>query len=395
MLVVFQFYGKDDFEEFLHVVKHKNDVQNEDLEYCLGREKAQEVIACRELNIPYVVLAKPDLFARRNADNSHKIIDSNVDVSALNSDTRLVVRVNARHLSCEALDRFQPLVSTTATQDIAHWPRIIQYPEKYLRRNVTELSAEAFNEAMQTKALNPPLFIKGVEKGNGFSLHQVAKTRQELDDLIKSAVELRQLYGDRVPDTAKDDDYLAFKQMPDWECPYRGPQKGRVYFFEPKDGVMISDVLQFDHKPDHKAEYRCFIVDGKVSSISTYTDYTAHPVPACIAEMAREFAADHAALAPAFVVDFGMTDQGPVLVELNSFSESGRYVGNDAFALYRDLEALLGVDRTHMKEPDVAIPENQEGDLMLFDFDVNENSNTLDFKRREVGQADEDVFGLG
>lgn len=394
MLVVFEFESKDHLSEFLGVVAHRNDFENEELDYCLAREKAQEVIACRELNIPYVVLDKPMFFAKGGASTGQAIIDSNVDVGALSSDTRLVVRANTSKLDCEALERFQPFVSAAENEQVSHWPRIIKSPEKYLKRHVSDLPAQAFNGAMQMAALNPPLFIKGVEKGNGFSLHHVFETKQDLDGMIQPASELRKRFGTRVPYEVGDDAYLAYKEMPDWECPFRGQQKGRVYFFEPKDGVIISSVLRFDHQPDHKAEYRCFIVGGKVSSISTYTDYKAHPVPASIEEMARDFAADHASLAPGFVADFGMTDRGPVLVEMNSFSHSGRYVGNDAYALYQDLETHLGVDRSLIKDPDIVIPDDQESDFLHFEFEINEKSDTWNPKRREVDQDEEDVFGL-
>lgn len=393
MLVVFEFESRDHLEEFLHIAKHRNDEQNEELDYCLAREKAQEVIACRELCIPYVVLAKPSIFAKPGGDSGQEIIDCNVDTEALSDDTRLVIRAANRRTYCKALERFQQFVSEAGRQKIAHWPSIVRNPEKYLKRHVMELRVEAFNKAMRTHSLIPPLFIKGVEKGSGLSLHHVVQSREELEDLIKPAAELRQLFGTRVPHEASDDSYLAFKVMPDWDCPYRGPQKGRVYFFEPKDGVMLSDVLKFDHQPDHKAEYRCFIVDGKVSSISTYTDYTAYPVPDCIEALAQQFAAEHADLAPAFVADFGMTDRGPVLVELNEFSQSGRYIANDAYALYCALESLLGVDRTSVKEPILSIPTFLASELVAFASKDSGESNLLRLMKSRLQEQDEISLG--
>lgn len=394
MLVVFEFELVETLAEFLHVVKHKNDVQNEEMDYCLAREKAQEVIACRELNVPYVVLDKPSFMSSLEGDRRQVIIDSNVDVKALIDDTPLVIRSNTRSFDCEALERFQSFVPAAAARKVTHWPKNIANVEKYLKRQVAEASPAIFNEAMRHDSLSPPFFIKGVEKGSGFSLHHVVQTKQELTDLIKSASELRKIYGSRVPVMAKDDDYLAFKQMPDWECPYRGLEKGRVYFFEPKDGVMISEALVFDHKPDHKAEYRCFIVNGKVSSISSYTDYKSYPVPDEIQKLADDFAAEYAGLAPGFVADFGMMDRGAVLVELNDFSHSGRYVGNDSYALYRDLEDFLGADRSSMKEPEVQVPPAFEDDDM--DFAVSKSSDeSMLVKRHKLSkQAGQEGMGL-
>lgn len=357
MLVVFEFSSVGELSEYMYVAKHANDVQNEELDYCLGREKAHEILACRDLKIPYVVLERPTFFRKEDERSSGQaIIDCNVDVSALDVDTRLVYRTLSSNVDCEALKRFRPFITEEANHAVTHWPTSIKNPAKYLKREVTELSATAFNGGMRTGAFNLPFFLKGVEKGSGLSLRHVIEEQSELDALVKTAGELRRRFGQMVPITAKDDDFVAYAQMPDWECPYRGDQKGRVYFFQPKEGVIISSVLKFDHKPDHKAEYRCFIVDGKVSSISTYTDYVAYPVPEMISKMACEFAADNADLAPGFVADFGVTDRGPVMIELNSFSQSGRYIGNDAFALYRDLDLLLGADRSSIKKPVVSVP---------------------------------------
>lgn len=393
MLVVFEFESRDHLEEFLHIAKHRNEEQNEEMDYCLAREKAQEVIACRELRVPYVVLAKPSIFAKPGGDSGQEIIDCNVDIEALSDDTSLVIRAANRRTYCKALERFQPFVSEAARHDIAHWPSIVRNPEKYLKRHVTELPVETFNKVMRAQGIVPPLFIKGVEKGSGLSLHHVVQSREELDGLIKPAAELREMFGTHVPHEANDDDYLAFKVMPDWDCPYRGPQKGRVYFFEPKDGVMLSNVLKFDHQPDHKAEYRCFIVDGKVSSISTYTDYTAYPVPECIEALAQQFAAEHADLAPAFVADFGMTDRGPVLVELNDFSQSGRYIANDAYALYCDLESLLGADRSTVKEPTLSIPTFLASDLVESVSKDSGESNLLKLMKSRLQEQDEISLG--
>ncbi|MBI6883206.1 ATP-grasp domain-containing protein [Pseudomonas putida] len=365
MLVVFELPSGADLSEYLHVATWKNDVRNEEMDYCQGREKAHEILACRRAGIPYVVLSKPDFFSVRDGAKETQIVDTNVNIDALADSTPLVMRALSKMVDAEALKRFPLFVSAESDNDVLHW--LDRVDEKYLKRQMTELTQEQFNDAMRTNNIATPVFLKGVEKGGGLSLRHVLASDQDLHDLVKTAGELRKIYGSLVPHGARDDDYIAFRQMPDWECPYRGEQKGRAYFFEPKDGVMLSDVLDFKHLPDHKAEYRCFIVDGRVSSISTYTDYVSYPVPDEIRKIASEFAAEHASIAPAFVADFGMTDRGPVLVELNSFAQSGRYVGNDPDALYRDLEQLLGVDRSNIKEPKVPVPSIVE-DRSLFEF---------------------------
>jgi hypothetical protein len=395
MLVVLEFCSASELSEYLHVVTWKNDEQNEEMEYCLGREKAQEVIACRDLGIPYVVLKNLSFISSRSATVDDQIIDTNVDINDLSLNTQLVNRAGTRRFDHPVLRQLKPFVCEQFTQNVAHWPTTIAEPEKYLKRQVSEMSSHQFNAEMRAGNIPLPTFLKGVEKGGAFSLRHVLSNEDELHTLVKTAGELRSIAGHAVPDHLNDDDYVAFLQMQDWECPYRGWQKGRLYVHDLKRGVILSEVLAFNHASDHKAEYRCFVIDGKVSSISTYTDYTTHPVPAEIRKLAEEFAADHADLAKGFVADFGMTDRGPVLVELNDFTKSGRYLGNDAYALYKDLEAVLGSDKTCLKSPDVPIPSL----LQLNSFGEFTSKDSREFAMRlemcKAAEVDQDEHGLG
>ena len=185
---------------------------------------------------------------------------------------------------------------------------------------------------------------------------------------------------------------MAFFQMPEWYCPYRDSMEpGRLCLFDPEEGVMFSEVLEFERHLEHKGEFRSFIVDGKVTSLSSYTDYQSYPVPEEIQKLAEEFAQQNSHLAPAYVADFGMTERGPVLIELNSLKHSGRYIGNDPVALLQAIEQHIGVvDRRFIREPLVAVPEALVGE----DVGLEINSGRIFDPHEELGLVSVDVDEL-
>src|SRR5690606_12758158 len=75
--------------------------------------------------------------------------------------------------------------------------------------------------------------------------------------------------------------------------------------------------------------------------------------------MAEAFVADNTHLPPHYVVDFGMSDRGPVLIELNHLHLSGRFLDNDPVALFTDLTEGIDYRRIMVHEPtvDAARPE--------------------------------------
>lgn len=54
-----------------------------------------------------------------------------------------------------------------------------------------------------------------------------------------------------------------------------------------------------------------------------------------ILSMENDFAKSNRNIALALVADFGMTDRGPVLIEMNDFYKSVRYLDNEPVALYQ------------------------------------------------------------
>jgi hypothetical protein len=95
-----------------------------------------------------------------------------------------------------------------------------------------------------------------------------------------------------------------------------------------------------DHPDAIHEEYRCHIIDGVVAGISRSVDADPPPVPDAVCTMAHAFAkAIPDAMPKTLVADFGNTDRGYVLIEINPMGGSGRYAGFGADAF---MAALTG-----------------------------------------------------
>jgi hypothetical protein len=362
MLVVFSESSPEELAQRLGIATWYNEFRNEDFNYCVRREIAQEILACRALQIPYVVIREPSFF---KADNEEVIIDSNCELDALDPNTTLVLRINGKAVLPEKLRLFPQLNSEGQNLQVDQWPDHISHPDRFLKRAVVRMNEEFFAKSFLSGDLESPFmpfFLKTVAKSQ---LHHVITSPLELNGLIKSVQTVR----DNFPSLAKDvrdvpgDTVVALHQFADWYCPYREAQiKGEIRVINLSEGVILSTIMQIVRESTHKGEYRAFIINGEVSSLSAYLDYDHAEVPEAISDFAQAFAEEHRHLAPSYVADFCLTDQGPVLIELNSFTYSGRYIDNDPGLLYSDLERLLGVDRSVLCEPRIAVPEKAQTD---------------------------------
>jgi hypothetical protein len=96
--------------------------------------------------------------------------------------------------------------------------------------------------------------------------------------------------------------------------------------------VMVSEFLNIkeDDMSPLTVEYRCYYFFGKLCSISRYDDYVEHEIPEHITAFARSLIGDCVgkALPESVVIDIADTDKGPVFLEANDVSCSGRYVMN-------------------------------------------------------------------
>ena len=105
--------------------------------------------------------------------------------------------------------------------------------------------------------------------------------------------------------------------------------------------VIISEPLDLMTNDHGKLEYRCYVVRGRVSSISRYIDYaTNYAIPPDIKTFVASFVAAHRHIMPeCYVLDVAECWQrGPVVIELNGIVASGRYEKNYFTKLLSDLQ---------------------------------------------------------
>lgn len=89
-------------------------------------------------------------------------------------------------------------------------------------------------------------------------------------------------------------------------------------------------------------EYRCFIVDDGVSSISLYTDRKSQRTYGKVQQYAHMFANRFRNFLPvAYVLDIARLESGElVVVELNGFGASGFFADHDLTKVFKDIAAI-------------------------------------------------------
>ena len=348
MLVVFQESSKDILAQSLGIATWYNDHRNEDYNYCIAREKAQEVLACRELGVPYVVISK--------LQKDNRVIDTNVDLKALPVDTTLVLRCHHEAVMPKALAGFAQWLTAQEYARVLNWPHYISQPDHFLKRFVMPIERDLFTQIVHSRSLSFPVFIKTMEKSD---FHQVISDADELGAFFTTVEQARKLHPSKTAafEGLYEDTVVLINKREDWYCPYREQMiAGRVTVNTLDSGVIVSDVMAIEQAPSHKGEYRGYFINGQLSSLSAYLDYEHTDVPVEIETFAREFGQSHASLAKAFVADFCMTQNGPALVEMNDFGYSGRYIDNDARTLYTDLKRHFGDLEVIFINPLVRVP---------------------------------------
>lgn len=383
MITVFSSQGQSSLGFALNIAEHHFDVVDEDFTYCVDRERAKEILTLRELGLPYVVLCS--LGASPGKGDPDGIVDTNVDLASLPDSTRIIMRADKRVTLPACLQRFQPLLSKEHNSAVMNWSLSAKENERFFKRSVDQLTHRDFSDFLAEGFIATPIFIKGVEKGNSaFSLHHVFGSDEEIRSMFSTAAVAREKYPSLAArlEGVDDDLIVVISKADDWFCPYRDSmQAGRTDIFVPKDGLILSDVLDIKRDGEVKCEYRAFVVNGEVTSLSAYVDFVSVTVPDAVREFATDFAIVNADMAPAFVADFGMTDRGIVLIEMNDFSNSGRYLDNDPVALYKALYANADLACVRYVEP-MPIPEDaMEEENFNFLFSDGDVELSLDGER--------------
>jgi len=145
--------------------------------------------------------------------------------------------------------------------------------------------------------------------------------------------------------------------------------------FSPETPLIISEPLEFvpasDFSKHPHQEYRCWIANSKLNSISRYLDEQAHQVPEEASSFALDFARAHKDIFPSlYVADIALDKKrGYVLVECNPLSSAGRYYQND-FRLFlkeffpeADLGKLEDVRRQVQEEEKIHLVDEQEANV--------------------------------
>lgn len=349
-VVAIEFDDLDTYRHALAIAAHRPDVENEDWDYCVLRERGIEAFLCKRMGFPMVAF-----------DTENTILDATVDVGSLRPESaRWVYRKNRRE--DPQLLGIEPLVSAQGDAVVEYWPRIVE--PRFLRRSIEVCSPGEFREALQSGALEArlPLFIKAVQKLTVFgkSLHEVFESPEDLRKFQETS-EVGLAYAHRFPDWYSD--YL------DEVVP------GRTVFIPIKGDVILSEVMAIAHDdfPHPRVEYRVFVLDGQPLRPSRYVDYARHDPPADVVAFADDFAKAHAARLPAlYVLDIARTVDGRLaVVELNPFANAGRYIENDWREILLGLQLRYNEVIRHRPVASCPIPgpeilaESEGGDLLF------------------------------
>lgn len=338
-----EFDSTESLQDALRIARHEFDVRNEDFLHCVSRERGLEVLACRDMGIPYLVYER----------GTGSVIDRNVDLDNLPEGAQLMVRSASDYRpSIDGLE-----LMPNKDEAVSRWPEHMVNPETYLRRNVSLVPHSEFASVVKQGVLSLPCFVKTLDKGKLMtaSLHHV---------IDESNIHLFNFDQDKKMMFDHHDAQSEISFLFEGK-EYYNDFLGEMYRSHDMNhslhgDFIVSDVMAIDHDDlgdKGTVEYRFFIVNDKVVNGSRYTDYDSLPVSQKAIVFAAHFARDHAGtFGPAYVVDVAETDKGFQVIELNPFAASGRYLDNCPKELYQAIyEAFGGPDAT--REPLVAIPE--------------------------------------
>jgi hypothetical protein len=327
VIIAIEFTSLSQYRDALAIAAHHFDDVDESQRYCILRERGLEAYTLRSTLIPFVAY-----------DPTGAVLDGNVDLDTLDrSQWRVLRRCNTRHVTTVA--GFESLLSDEDNATVARWPQVIEQADAFLSRKVDYVEKLDFIERLRSGGLTLPLFIKGSDKGpsSETSLRHIFREPSDLADMFVSAESIPKRFTGAV---TTDDAYALRFQKPDWFCPYReGMIKEAPVYVPLTTDFITSEVMSIkrDELSDSGTrEFRCFVFNGEVYSVSRYTDYLSLPVPKAVREFAQAFAqAQQHVLPIAYVVDVADTEAGYQVIELNQFSWSGRYLDNRPLPLYK------------------------------------------------------------
>lgn len=328
MIVLFEFYSRDDYLNSLRIATHAYDVVNEDYDYCVQRERGHEVKYCWENSIPFIA------YRFVESQDEMDVLDSNFDVDAAIRTTQVVV--------FRKKNKDQPLVSSlwhvmerNFTEKQLTWP--LHVAPELLGRNVEYVPHGDFAKRLKENALELPRFIKTATKSPlGNTLHKVIAD----DDLPL----FNPQFDGKIFDRKHEDSQVSFLFKGElYLNPYLGEYVRSHDMCHSLIGdFILSDVLTINQDEHGRTlEYRCYVVDSKVVSISRYEDFAAPAVPTNIRLAAERMARQiKDTFGHWYVMDIADTTNGIVVLEINPPANSGAYQHNSPAALFPALREV-------------------------------------------------------
>lgn len=101
--------------------------------------------------------------------------------------------------------------------------------------------------------------------------------------------------------------------------------------------IYISEYIDISKDELGKKEFRCYIVDGKLTSISRYLDYNEHEIPEDVRQKALQIVSNIPKEFPSsYVLDLGVYNKNNTsididVIEFNPIISSGKYIYNTIF----------------------------------------------------------------
>ena len=275
---------------------------------CVARERTLELEACREMGVPcFLILDSSNQsrfhisgYGAQNSLTRFTIADLDRNPVKSLSGYRLLLRSNVSN------ERY-PLqfIESLRGTNIADWAsqqRTLEW-YKHVRPEFLKRRLSSFPLA-QALAMR----FEEYKDTNGLFF---AKTNFKVQGCAGLTADLIMLLGYNV------------EMMPD------------------STDVIVSEPLSLLSDSRGKLEYRCYVVNRRVSTISRYIDYdTDYVVPPAVFKFADSFVVAHQESLPAcYVLDVVESDRGVVVIEINGIVASGRYERNCFRKLLDDLRA--------------------------------------------------------
>lgn len=106
--------------------------------------------------------------------------------------------------------------------------------------------------------------------------------------------------------------------------------------------AILSEVMDIKKDEEGTLEYRCYVINNKLNSISRYSDYKKIPVPRKAIEYAKKVIdMNKNVFVPHYILDIcELTDGYYDIVEFNCLESSGRYIDNSVKRMFDAVDKI-------------------------------------------------------